>query len=200
MTGRERIRIAFTHAGEPDRVPFEHGLDYDTQVDLSGMDYWAHAAAGHTELSGLLAWADRFGGDLYHYAGDSPVPNPTADVYEETAAWTEDDVRITETTVRTPHGDLRQRRRAPRRNPAYTHEKLIKDPRADWPAFRAYCGEAWGVGSRYFADYAQAGERGAVGVVVHSPIDWWQEYRDGGIQQVIMDLLDEPDFMAGVFA
>ena len=34
-----------------------------------------------------------------------------------------------------------------------------------------------------------------VGVVVHSPIDSWQEYRYGDIQQVIFDFLDDKPLM-----
>ncbi|MBA7707114.1 hypothetical protein ES703_115979 [subsurface metagenome] len=68
MTGKERIKKAFANNGEPDRVPIESGLDFDTLTDLSGLDYWKYQEQGHTELSSLITWCNRLGFDLYYFA------------------------------------------------------------------------------------------------------------------------------------
>ena len=180
-------------------MPVEPGLDFDTLTDLSGLDYWDYKAQGRTELGDLVEWSDRLGFDLYYFAAGIPEPNPSAGIEVATREWEEADIRIVETSVRTSAGEIQQRRRLPRHNPEYSHDKFVKDIRRDWPALREYCGENWPVHPRYFREYDRAGDRGAVGIVVHSPIDWWQEYRHGGIEQVIYDLHDEPDLMREVF-
>ncbi len=195
MTGKERIKKAFANTGEPDRVPIEPGLDFDTLTDLSGLDYWEYAVQGHTELDSLITWADRLGFELYHFSAGIPEPNPAGDVEVNTREWQEGDLRIVETSVETPSGQIQQRRRYPQHNPEYSHEKFGKDIHADWPVFQEYFGQEWPVDPRYFEEYARVGDRGVVGVVVHSPIDWWQEYRHGDIQQVIFDFLDDKPLM-----
>ena len=195
MTGKERIKKAFANTGEPDRVPIEPGLDFDTLTDLSGLDYWEYAVQGHTELDSLITWADRLGFELYHFSAGIPEPNPAGDVEVNTREWQEGDLRIVETSVETPSGQIQQRRRYPQHNPEYSHEKFVKDIHADWPVFQEYFGQEWPVDPRYFEEYARVGDRGVVGVVVHSPIDWWQEYRHGDIQQVIFDFLDDKPLM-----
>ena len=199
MTGKERMKKAFANNGEPDRVPIEPGLDFDTLTDLSGLDYWKYQEQGHTELSSLITWCNRLGFDLYYFAAGIPEPNPPESIQISTRKWKEGEVRIVETNARTPSGHIQQRRRYPRHNPEYSHEKFIKDLHADWPVFKEYFGEEWPVHRRYFEEYARAGDRGVVGVVVHSPIDWWQEYRHGGIEQVIFDLYDEKALMEEIF-
>jgi len=199
MTGKERIKKAFANTGEPDRVPIEPGLDFDTLTALSGLDYWKYQEQGYTELSSLITWCDRLGFDLYYFAAGIPEPNPPESIQITTRKWNEGQVRIVETNVRTPSAHIQQRRRYPRHNPEYSHEKFIKDLHADWPVFKEYFGEEWPIHRRHFEEYARAGDRGVVGVVVHSPIDWWQEYRHGGIEQVIFDLYDEKSLMEEVF-
>ena len=49
MTAKERVAKAFANDGEPDRVPVEPGLDFDTLTDLSGLDYWEYGEQEHTE-------------------------------------------------------------------------------------------------------------------------------------------------------
>lgn len=198
MTGKERIVKAFSNTGEPDRVPVEPGIDYDTLVDLSGLDYWHYKEQGHTELSGLIHWCDRLGFDLYHYSADLPVPNPTDECEVTVRQSEEGDVRVTETCVATSRGTVRQRRRYPRQNPEYSHEKFVKDIGADWPVLREYLGWDWPIEQRYFEEYALVGDRGAVGTMLPSPIDWWEWYRHGGVEQVVMDLLDEQTAMQGI--
>ncbi len=177
MSGKERMKKAFANTGEPDRVPIEPGLDFDTLTDLSGLDYWEYAAQGHTELSSIISWADRLGFDLYYFLAGIPEPTPGEEVSVTTDQWQDGDVRIGETNVETPSGSIRQRRRYPCHNPEYSHEKFIKDIAADWPAVREYFGENWQIAPRFYEEYRQVGDRGVVGMVVHSPIDWWQEYR-----------------------
>ena len=116
MTGKERIRKAFANTGEPDRVPVEPGLDFDTLTDLSGLDYWEYKAQGRTELGDLVEWSDRLGSDLYYFAAGIPEPNPPAGVAVATREWEEADTRILETSVRTRAGEIQQRRRLPRQN------------------------------------------------------------------------------------
>ncbi|MDO9465316.1 MAG: uroporphyrinogen decarboxylase family protein [bacterium] len=192
MTAKERIKKAFANNGEPDRVPVEPGLDFDTLTDLSGLDYWEYKEQGHNEFSSLISWCDRLGFDLYHYAAEIPEPNPPENVKVSTKSWEEKDIRIAETSVVTSLGQIYECRRYPRNNPEYSNKKFIKNIHADWPVFREYFGTGWRVHPRYFEEYASVGDRGVVGAVVHSPIDWWQEYRNGGIEQVIYDFYDTP--------
>jgi len=199
MTGKERIKKAFANTGEPDRVPVEPGLDFDSLTDISGLDYWECQEQGHAELSSLITWCHRLGFDLYYYLAGIPEPNPPESVQVTTRKWQKEEVRIVETNVRTPSGQIQQRRRYPRHNPEYSHEKFIKDLHLDWPVFKDYFGQEWPVHRRYFEEYRRAGDRGVVGVVVHTPIDWWQEYRHGGIEQVIFDLYDEKALMEEIF-
>ena len=200
MTGKERMKLAFANAGEPDRVPTEPGLDFDTFPCLSGLDYWAYQDQGHTDLGSLIEWCDRLGFDLYHYAAGIPEPDAPSGVQVSQRKWEESDLRIEETNVLTPTGTIQQRRRQPRHGPSFAHEKFVKDIHRDWPVLREYWGENWSVHPRYYVEYARIGNRGVCGMVVHSPIDWWQEYRHGGIEQVIYDLYDEPVLMREVFA
>ena len=195
MTGKERVKKAFANTGEPDRVPFEPGLDFDTLTDLSGLDYWDYRGQGRNTLGEMIAWRDRLGFDFYHFAAGIPAANPPETVRVSEREWREGDLRIIQTSVEAPSGAIRQRRRFPRHNPEYTHEKFIKDIRADWPVLREYLGDAWPVHPRYHEEYARVGDRGVVGVVVHSPIDWWQEHRNGDVGQVIFDFCDEPAMM-----
>jgi uroporphyrinogen decarboxylase len=200
MTGKDRMKMAFANVGEPDRVPFEPGLDFDTFPCLSGLDYWAYQDQGTTDIGSLITWCDRLGFDLYHYAAGIPEPHPPSGVRVSQRKSEEPEVRIEETNVVAVAGTIQQRRRQPRRGPAFAHEKFVKDLSHDWPVLREYWGEDWPVDPRYFEEYARIGDRGVCGMVVHSPIDWWQEYRHGGIEQVIYDLYDEPELMRAVFA
>ena len=195
MTNKERIKKAFSNTGEPDRVPFEPGLDFDTLTDLSGLDYWEYKDSGHKELSELISWCDKLGFGLYYFAAGIPEPSPAENIEININRSQQDDVRIVETNISTAHGNIQQRLRCPRFAPEYAHEKFIKDLHKDWPAFREYFGENWQVAPRYFDEYKLAGDRGVVGVVVHTPIDFWQEYRHGGAEQMIYDCFDEKKIM-----
>lgn len=199
MTGKDRMKIAFANNGEPDRVPVEPGLDFDSLTDLSGLDYWEYKERGHNELNSLIFWCDQLDCDLYYFAAGIPEPNPPESVQVTTRQLSKGDTHITETNVLAPSGHIQQLRQYPRHNPEYSHEKFIKDLHTDWLVFKDYLGEEWLVHSRYFEEYRRAEDRGVVGVVVHSPIDWWQEYRHGGIEQVIFDLHDERTLMEKVF-
>jgi hypothetical protein len=200
MTGKDRMKMAFANAGEPDRVPIEPGLDFDTLTDLSGLDYWAYQDQGHTELGSLITWCDRLGYDLYYFAAGIPEPHPPSTVQVSTRNREHDDVRVEESNVVASAGTIQQLRRQPRHGPAFAHEKFVKDIHRDWPVLREYWGGNWPVQPRYSEEYAKIGDRGVCGMVVHSPIDWWQEYRHGGMEQVIYDLYDEPRLMRDIFA
>ncbi|MFC1675968.1 uroporphyrinogen decarboxylase family protein [Planctomycetota bacterium] len=200
MTSKQRIMKAFANSGEPDRVPVEPGLDWDTLTNLSGLDYWEYAREGNTELSGLISYADKLGFDLYHYAAGIPVANPSGDVDVQIKTVEQgDDLRIVETNVTTSAGTIQELLRKPKYNPEYAHKKFVKDIQRDWPVFKQYFGTDWPVDPRYFDEYKKVGDRGVVGFVVHSPIDWWQECRHGGIQQVLFDFFDEEKMMEEIF-
>jgi hypothetical protein len=195
MTGKERVLKAFSNTGEADRVPFEPGLDFDTLTNLSGLDYWEYSRQGRTELSELIRWSDRLGFDLYYFLGDIPRANPGDGVAISTDKFEQNDVRVVETVVSTSKGTIREHRRYPRFGPEYSHEKFIKDIGRDWPVFKDYFGADWTIGPQYAEAYRQAGDRGVVGAVMHSPIDFWQEYRHGGAEQMVFDCLDAEKFM-----
>ncbi|HDY64734.1 MAG TPA: hypothetical protein ENH84_00680 [Phycisphaerae bacterium] len=200
MTSKERYKKAFSNTGTPDRVPFEPGLDFDTTVDLSGLNSWEYEDQGSTSLGENMLWSKKLGFDLYHYAAGIPEPVPGDGIDVSEKKWEQDDLRITETNVTTPSGTIRQRRRFPKHGPSFTYEKFIKNLPEDWAVFREYFGEDWVVNPRYFEEYKRVGDLGVTGVVVHSPIDWWGEYRHGGIEQTIYDLYDHPKLMEEIFA
>lgn len=195
MTGKQRIIKAFSNSGEPDRVPFEPGTDFDSWPSLLGLDFWEYKEQGHTELGDLISYSDKLGFDVYHYGADIPEANPASDILITNNESLRDDVRIIETIVSTSCGEIQQHYRIPRDGPGCADEKYIKEINKDWPAFRQYFGNDWQVSARYFDEYKRVGDRGAVGVVVHSPIDFWQEYRHGGAEQMIYDTFDEKKIM-----
>ncbi|MFA5293277.1 MAG: uroporphyrinogen decarboxylase family protein [Phycisphaerae bacterium] len=190
MTNKERFIKAFSGSGEMDRAPFEPGLDYDTVVDLSGLDFWQFSRQGRTYLSEVMHLSERFGFDVYHYAGDIPVANPGQNVEIIMRELDEEDLRIVETNILTSKGKIQQLRRYPRFGPEYSNEKFVKNIDKDWPIFREYFGMNWRIGENFYNDYNKVGNQGVVGVVVHSPIDFWQEYRHGGVEQMLFDCLD----------
>ena len=191
MTGKERILKAFSNTGEPDRVPFEPGIDFDSWPSLLNLDFWEYKEQGHTEITDLINYSDKLGFDLYHYGADIPEPNPVENSKISISESLRDDVKVVETTILTSCGEIYQHHGIPQNGPEYTHNKFIKDIDKDWPAFKQYFGENWSVNSRYFDEYKRVGNRGVVGVVVHSPIDFWQEYRHGGAEKMIYDCIDE---------
>lgn len=193
MTGKERILKAFSNNGQADRVPFTLGLDNVDLISLSGMDNWDYENQGHTMLSDLVYWSDKLNFDVCHYLGGIPEPNPSQNIEVETFELEQqEDAKITKTVISTACGKIWQMRRYPRVGPELTHVKYIKDIKKDWPVFREYFGYDWQVvEGRFYDDCAFVGDRGVVGVVIHTPIDFWQEYRDGGVEQVIYDFLDE---------
>lgn len=195
MTGKERLLKAFANDGEPDRVPFQPGLDNVECVSLSGLDYWEYERQGHTMLGDMIALSDRLDFDLFYYAAGIPEPNPSNKVEIAVSESEVPDVRIVGTNVKTSHGSISQQRRHPINGPAFNHNRFIKDIHRDWPLFKEYFGEKWIVDERYYDEYSLVGDRGVVGVVVHTPIDFWQEYRHDAPEQMICDFLLEEKVM-----
>lgn len=195
MTGKDRILKAFSNTGESDRVPFTIGLENVDLVSLSGLDCWDYQKQGHTMLSELVNWSDELGFDVFHYAAGIPQANPAGNIEIDTNETQTGEVRIIETNVMTPLGKIQQRRQYPRFGPEFTVERYIKNINKDWPAFKKYFGDDWKVGGRFFNEYKFVGSKGVVGIVVHTPVDFWQEFRNGGSEQMIYDFLDEKKIM-----
>lgn len=195
MTKKERLLKAFANSGEPDRVPFQPGLDNVECVSLSGLNYREYEQQGHTMLGDLIAWSGKLGFDLYHYAAGIPEPNPPENVVVTVSRSEKQDVTIVGTTVETSHGSISQQRRHPFNGPAFSHNRFIKDIHRDWPRFKEYFGEKWLVDERYYDEYARVGNSGVVGITVHTPVDFWQEYRHNAPEQMIYDFLTEEKVM-----
>lgn len=195
MTSKERILKAFSNTGQPDRVPFETGMDFDTLTCLSSLDYWEYKEQGRTELSELLSWQEKLGFDLYYFTGAVPRANSPESVQISTVESQQDDVRIIEMNVSTSHGKIQQRHQIPRYGPEYAPEKFIKDIDKDWPALKEFYGQNWKIDKSYFDVYERIGDKGVTGVVINTPIDFWLGARNGGAEQMIYDIFDDQKIM-----
>lgn len=98
----------------------------------------------------------------------------------------------------TPYGPLKMTTVYPRERPPWPKEKQIKDINSDWPKVKYYLGDRWEYDSECVGR-DKIGNTGVYALTVDLPIDWWNRLREGGFEQVIMDLCRNAAQMRDIF-
>ncbi len=198
MTPKQRILAAMRH-GIPDRVPVYPGLGPWYAARITGLTMWDVTLGDPDVLPELMLEMNRrYGYDDWFWIASGLEGGRRDGISFE---WREELVRRTgeeivkRSWVDTPYGPLERIVVYPKHDPAWEIEKPIKDIDRDWPRLRALLGEDWLWKRELPRWHYRLGDRGVYPLGVALPVDWWYDWRDGTVQQLIYDLVDRRDKM-----
>jgi len=196
MTPRQRMLAAY-RGEKPDRVPVAPEFWYYLPARLLGMDLIAFAR----EIPHWEALQQTF----RHYGCEGwGIVGPGSGVEAE---WQTETVRLNDrqyeqrTRLRTPRGELTSRQRLDREEPAWAVERFIKDFARDWAIYEPLAlsdpGQLdW---SPVEAALQAVGEDYLLEVHIGEPFtDFIGGVREGGFQQMVLDLYEHEAFLLGL--
>ncbi|NIA15121.1 MAG: hypothetical protein GWP08_13700 [Nitrospiraceae bacterium] len=199
-----RIRRVIRREGLPDCVPVEIGIGPWYACKLLNATTIDLVHGSPTPQECMLEAYRRYNYDPWLWASNS-VWMESKWAGEGTEPMIEDEVlcdtpeeHLVRQSVRTPLGTVSWKARTILGQPSVNVEAPIKEPERDWPAYRHFLGEHRVYPSALCVDRTMLG-CGAGGPGTCLPIAWWQWVRDGGMAEVVADLLERPEFMREVF-
>jgi len=189
MTSRDRI-LAVLRREVPDRVPIVPDEAFMMPARYTGKPFWEVFVNEDPPLwKAKIALQERFGHDLILYhellgAVPEDPPRHTRVLDRAPDRWT------VETEVRTPRGNLTQRKVVFRAQAPWASKPWITDPESETDAFLATLTDPWLKDSSPADELRQAlGDKGILAGGASVPLAWWLYARED-LSNSVLDFYD----------
>jgi len=145
---------------------------------------------------------EKFGCEGWGIVGlNVPCPDTT---WSSSEHWQDDDTLLIESQVKTPHGTLRTSSCQPRHEPQWAVERPIKSLQTDLRAWEhlQFAGDVSAVDTtKLNRALREVGESYLLEAYLGVPFfDFYGSAREGGFEQAVMDLLENPELFADLQA
>jgi uroporphyrinogen decarboxylase len=200
MTPKERILTAFHHQ-IPDQVPVSPGIGPWWGANFFGYKCWdVYLHENPSQLDVELMLVDHFKHDEWFWVAPALNGGRSDGLTEQSSEIIErdDDKIVQRKRWRSRAGDLEEEIVYPKNDPPWVRRHPVVRLEQDWPVLREILGHAWKWSSELDPSARKLGEGGVYPVIVPMPIDWWMEWREGGVEGMIMDFVDHPALMEEV--
>jgi len=205
MTSKERLLIAL-RGGKPDHVPVSPDISvmvpdrldgrpfYD--IHLDGREHYGWTSATHSEV--YVNAVKYFGMDgFYMYGGLKEIRSPDSPQFSSEVIDVPEG-KLVKRICQTPKGPLTEEELYFTDEAPWRQQKPVKDLKTDFERLQLWMGLGdWKYEKQYF-DKDVIGDLGVYLGMIPVFQDWWFNYRDGGFENVFLDLLVETSYMEKV--
>lgn len=205
MTSKERLLIALK-GGKPDHVPVSPDISVMVpdrldgrpfyEIHLDGREHYGWTSATHGEV--YVDAVKYFGMDgFYMYGGLKEIRSPDAPQFSSEVIDVPEG-KLVRRICQTAKGPLTEEELYFADEAPWRQQKPVKDLETDFERLQLWMGLGnWKYEKQYF-DKDVIGDLGVYLGMIPVFQDWWFNYRDGGFENVFLDLLTETSYMEKV--